>query len=114
MSLEKGARIELEVILKKWETQGVGSAYVDLKQFLERHPYAPREDEEHCAVQGCPHEIKYEAWMRHRDPFTQKANGHISLVAICEEHKTHPWLCANETKEEAYGTSNKQTTDAAG
>lgn len=97
-------------MVRKWEAQGSGSAYTDLKGWLENHPYVPPEGTPRCEIQGCPEEPVFQAWMRHRDPFTQKPNGVISIVDICEGHKTHPWLCANETKEEAYGTS--KTTDA--
>jgi hypothetical protein len=110
MTCSKEAHIELNAILKKWETSGVGSAYADLTAFLAKHPYIPVDDEARCEIHGCPNDPVYEAWMRPRDPFTQTPTGMIVRVTICEEHKSHPWLCANQTKEEAYGTS--KTKDA--
>lgn len=105
MSLDKAEHGELHSMLKKWEAHGAGSAYIDLKMFLDSHPYTPPEDAPRCEIAGCTNEPVYNAWLRNRDPFTRNPTGLISQVSICEEHKTHPWLCANETKEEAYGTS---------
>lgn len=53
------------------------------------------EPEDQCQVQGCPRLAYYEAWMRKRDPMGLPS-GLLVLVQICKEHKTHPYLVANE------------------
>lgn len=59
------------------------------------------EPNEPCAITGCPNRSDYEAWARLRDPVLGKPTSHLQKVTVCEEHKTHPWLCANEKREEA-------------
>lgn len=61
MSVSKSVRIEIEAMLAKWKAQGVGSAYADMTSFLLRHPHMPTEDEEHCEIQGCLNEPRYDA-----------------------------------------------------
>jgi hypothetical protein len=46
----------------------------------------------------CSNDAVYEGWYRRRDPLLGTPSGHIIRVFICEEHKSHPWLCANEPK----------------
>lgn len=46
----------------------------------------------------CPNPAVYETWYRRRDPLLGTPSGHLVKVCICEEHKTHPFLCANEPK----------------
>jgi Lar family restriction alleviation protein len=57
-------------------------------------------------VTGCTNDAVYDGWYRRRDG-RGLPSGHIIRVYICEEHKTHPWLCANEPR------PNKRT-DGAG
>lgn len=45
---------------------------------------------------ACPNNAVYEAWWRRRDPFLGTPTGHLVKLYICEEHKTHPFLVANE------------------
>lgn len=52
-------------------------------------------------VSGCTNEAVYEGWYRKRDPCLGTPTGHLIHIAICEAHKTHPWLCANEPKKES-------------
>lgn len=55
----------------------------------------------HCEFPSCPNEADYEGWYRRRDPFLGTPMGHIVRIAFCEEHKSHPHLCANESKSAA-------------
>lgn len=61
----------------------------------ERAELYGEEPEDRCQVDGCPRLADYEAWMRRRDAMGLPS-GLIVLVQICEEHKTHPYLIANE------------------
>jgi hypothetical protein len=78
-----------------------GNAFDDRKQQAAARINAALrgEDWEPCAITGCIERAAWEAWARVRDPFTMKPTGHLQKVTVCEEHKTHPWLCANEKKE---------------
>lgn len=68
----------------------------------QRAPQLP-EDEYRCELGEdgpCPNTAVYEAWYRRRDPILGTPSGHLVKVCICEEHKNHPFLCANESKPE--------------
>lgn len=56
-----------------------------------------------CEFPDCLNEAAYEGWYRRRDPLLGTPSGHIVYIAFCEEHKTHPYLCANEPKPNKQG-----------
>lgn len=60
-------------------------------------PEPPEIKCELCAPESAENAV-YEAWLRKRDPFLGTPTGHLIKVYICEEHKAHPFLCANEGK----------------
>ena len=63
-----------------------------------------------CEITGCEETAVYEGWGRVHDPILGKPTGLMQLVHVCEEHKTHPQLVANEKKE----PTNEVQAPAAG
>jgi hypothetical protein len=55
--------------------------------------------EDHCFVSGCEKLPKYETYARNHDGLGLPT-GLVFLVRVCEEHTSHPWLCANQKKPE--------------
>ncbi len=53
-----------------------------------------------CEFPGCPYPAVYEGWFRKRHIVTGGPGGHIVRIAFCESCKRHPYLCANERRNE--------------
>jgi hypothetical protein len=66
------------------------------QRILEKEGLAPLKNDEYekCFVSDCYQPVGYEGWARNHD-CVGMPTGLVIKVLICEQHKTHPWLCAN-------------------
>ncbi len=97
--IDKSTVLGLEEILARAEAETMPREALisELRDFLRQQDLDgdDSDDVERCEVGGCPKLAAYEAWYRVHDPFGLPT-GLLQKVQICEEHKTHPHLVANQ------------------